>query len=142
VVVAFKKPTGRGYNPLSGCYEDPILVRIVLALYRRTEVFARSLLPAQRDRGYKIPVVTFHDHLDLPDRSKPENVGILNGSIAMKIDPRSAVGPIRTVYVNLPLGTPRGTETPGARRIQAKLSRGRTYTPLAPPKPTTTSTLG
>jgi glycogen synthase len=34
------------------------------------EVFARSLLPALRDRGYEITILTSHDHLDLPDRSE------------------------------------------------------------------------
>src|SRR5262245_57521429 len=33
------------------------------------EVFARNLLPALRDRGYKITILSSHDYLDLPDRS-------------------------------------------------------------------------
>lgn len=40
------------------------------------EIFARSLLPALRDRGAEISVVTSHDHLDLPDRADLDGVPV------------------------------------------------------------------
>jgi glycogen(starch) synthase len=33
------------------------------------EIFAKKMLPALRERGHEVIVVTSHDHLDLPDRS-------------------------------------------------------------------------
>jgi glycogen(starch) synthase len=41
-----------------------------------SEVFATKLLPALRDRGYAIAVVTSHDYLDLPDRSQLDGIPI------------------------------------------------------------------
>jgi glycogen(starch) synthase len=40
------------------------------------ELFARRLLPALRDRGYEIVVVSSHDHLDLPDRSELDGITV------------------------------------------------------------------
>ncbi|MGH7359133.1 MAG: glycosyltransferase family 4 protein, partial [Candidatus Rokuibacteriota bacterium] len=40
------------------------------------ELFARSLLPALRDRGLEISVVTSHDHLALPDRCHLDGVEV------------------------------------------------------------------
>jgi glycosyltransferase involved in cell wall biosynthesis len=40
------------------------------------ELFARRLLPALRDRGYEIVVVSSHDHFDLPDRSQLDGMTV------------------------------------------------------------------